>query len=480
MKELVENDIQAFLERLQRKNVKLWTELGKIKYRTSKDVLSVEDIEYIRKNKEKIIDYLKLEKQWNNEFKEIFPLTSIQKAYLIGSDQAYELGGINAHYYMELDCCEIDIACLEKAVNEVIAHTDAMRTIILLDGTQAVAEKVPTYKIERFNFKSEEERIKQRDKWSHCMFDYRKWPLYNIRLSYINDLLPRIHIDFDCIIMDAWSAKMMITKIFEVYEGKTLNWGVYSFKQYCLEQKKYQEKYPEKAALDYWRERILHLPPAPELPYKKRLSDIYGHRFSRISQKLSKEETKELYKLVKDNRVTPAALICTVYMKILAQYSKNREFSLNITLFNRLPLSREIQNVIGDFTNVGVVAYKKQDDFWEEVRLIQKQLWNLVRYHSFDGTRILKMLDPVNKGKAILPVVFTGVLQGDKNEKNFLPKGICEGYAISQTPQVALDYQATDFNGELLINWDYVVDAFDAEVIYKMFSENIRSLHSLI
>ena len=47
MKELIENDIQAFIERLQRKNVKLWTELGKIKYRTSKDVLSVEDIEYI-------------------------------------------------------------------------------------------------------------------------------------------------------------------------------------------------------------------------------------------------------------------------------------------------------------------------------------------------------------------------------------------------------------------------------------------------
>lgn len=86
----------------------------------------------------------------------------------------------------------------------------------------------------------------------------------------------------------------------------------------------------------------------------------------------------------------------------------------------------------------------------------------------------------MNRGKAILPVVFTGVLQGDRKTKGFLPNGISEGYAISQTPQVVLDYQATDFNGELLVNWDYVIDAFDVEMIHSMFSENIKGLRLLI
>lgn len=129
-----------------------------------------------------------------------------------------------------------------------------------------------------------------------------------------------------------------------------------------------------------------------------------------------------------------------------------------MTLFNRLPLSEEIYNLIGDFTNIGAIAYRQQKDFWQEVNFVQKQLWELVRYHSFDGTQILKMIDPMNRGKAILPVVFTGVLQGDRKTKGFLPNGVSEGYAISQTPQVVLDYQATDFNGELLVNWDYVID----------------------
>lgn len=197
-------------------------------------------------------------------------------------------------------------------------------------------------------------------------------------------------------------------------------------------------------------------------------------------EKVEGLERGVLYKLVKDNRVTPAALICTMYMKTLMQYSKNKEFSLNLTLFNRLPLSEEIYNLIGDFTNIGAIAYRQQKDFWQEVNFVQKQLWELVRYHSFDGTQILKMIDPMNRGKAILPVVFTGVLQGDRKTKGFLPNGISEGYAISQTPQVVLDYQATDFNGELLVNWDYVIDAFDVEMIHSMFSENIKGLRLLI
>lgn len=46
---------------------------------------------------------------------------------------------------------------------------------------------------------------------------------------------------------------MMIAKIFEVYEGKIVKWGTYSFKQYCLEQKEYRETHPENAAYSYWR-----------------------------------------------------------------------------------------------------------------------------------------------------------------------------------------------------------------------------------
>lgn len=148
MRAITDDMIHMLLERLSKRNITIWTEAGKIKYKAPAGALTSEELQCIKENKEKIIKYLENHAIWSKGVKETFPLTSIQKAYLIGSDQAYELGGINAHYYMELNCCDIDVVRFERAVNEVIARTDAMRTIVLSNGMQAVLEKVPTYKIE--------------------------------------------------------------------------------------------------------------------------------------------------------------------------------------------------------------------------------------------------------------------------------------------------------------------------------------------
>ena len=38
---------------------------------------------------------------------------------------------------------------------------------------------------------------------------------------------------------------------------------------------------------------------------------------------------------------------------------------------------------------------------------------------------------------------------------------------LSQTPQVYLDHQAGEMGGELVINWDYVSEIFDQDMINR-------------
>lgn len=473
--------IGDFLESLQSKKVIFWLEDEKIKYKAPSGTITKADLNVIKENKELVFQYLKQCMPSTEEAEQAFPLTSIQNAYLLGSDDAYELGGINAHYYMELECKEIQHEQLNEAFNEVIRHTEALRTVVLAGGLQTVLYNVPEYQIEEFDFEKEEERISMRQKWSHCKFDYRRWPLFHMRLSKIKGQKSRIHFDFDCIIMDAWSAKMMVTKIFEVYHKKEVKWPKYTFRQYCFDEIEYKKSNPDTKALEYWKKVAPKLPNGPALPYKKELACIQNHRFERLTEKLTKEETAKLYQIFKEKRVTPAAVICTIYMKTLAQHSEHSEFALNLTLFNRMTLHEDIQDVLGDFTNIGVAKFKGGNaDIWENVKFVQKQFWNLVRFHAFDGTQILKIAAPVNYGKAVFPVVFTGVLQGDRKRKRFIPEDVEEGYAVSQTPQVVLDYQATDFNGELLMNWDYVTEAFEQELIQEMFQENVMRVRKLL
>lgn len=48
--------------------------------------------------------------------------------------------------------------------------------------------------------------------------------------------------------------------------------------------------------------------------------------------------------------ITPTTLLLTGFAQVLARFSSSPHFSLNLTLFNRLPLHADINHLIGDFT----------------------------------------------------------------------------------------------------------------------------------
>lgn len=143
---MIRFDINEFIKNLESKKILLWIENRNIKYKGPKGSITKKDIHTIKQNKEDIIEYLKSREHVSKQVRRKFPLTSIQKAYLLGSNEAYELGGINTHYYMEIECPEIDLKRLNYAFNEVIKNVDAMRIIILPEGVQSVLDVVPDRK----------------------------------------------------------------------------------------------------------------------------------------------------------------------------------------------------------------------------------------------------------------------------------------------------------------------------------------------
>src|SRR5260370_14327102 len=82
---------------------------------------------------------------------------------------------------------------------------------------------------------------------------------------------------------------------------------------------------------------------------------------------------------------------------------------------------------------------------------------------------------------AIMPVVFTSLLNlGEQNDgatwSSRLGRRV---YAITQTPQVYLDYMVSEENGSLQINWDAVEELFPAGVLDDMFAAYQQLLQDL-
>ena len=469
------NLIESFAQR----GVTLWLEESKLKFRATSGALSAEDKECLKANKAEIIAYL--EKQAEEE-KNSFPLSPIQKSYLVGRDPVYDLGGINTHYYLEVELDEtLDVERLQNAWNEVIAHDDALRLVISAKGTQYVLEKAPTYSIQVVDLNTVEERLEKRKEWSHHIYPLNEWPFFTMRVSRVPNTKDVLHFDFDCMIMDAWSAKIALSQMFKFYRNETVQWVDYTFKDYCNDLIAFEKQQDYSQAEAFWKSKANELVCEPDLLYAKSLSEIHNHRFSRISGELTVDEFALFQQKCREYRTTPAAVISTAYIKSLLGFSKCDSLTINSTLFNRLPLHKDINSVVGDFTNIAFITLsKKCKNFLECVQSVQKDMWQLVRFHTYDGTKILKFKEGLSPMRAQMPIVITCVLENGQKSNSDLPQGLKQIYALSKTPQVVLDYQVTNFDGRLSINWDYAEPAFAQETLKQMLDANVNLLKRLL
>ncbi len=475
---------EQIINRCSEQNIRLWAEGGKLKYKAEQGAMTRELMTELKLHKDGLVEFLS--KQESGEVAgRVFKLTPIQLAYIVGRESVYELGNVNAHYYIEFKVKDINREGIEKAVNKVIANQEGLRTLIYDSGTQEVMKDVPYYNVKELKIEDEAERSRLREEWSHRSYKPGTWPMFELFLTRDSSEDPSLHISLDCLILDGWSVRMFMSQVFAEYFGESPDYPGYSFREYLHQEKSWiASKSYHKEAVDYWEEHIKTIPPAPAFDYKKPLDQIDEPRYARMEFAIPKRDLEVLNSKSKSLRVTLSAVVCTAYMKLLAEKGLNPDVSLNLTLFNRLPLHEKVAEVLGDFTNITLLSYysDEQKSFAQQVASVQEELWRHIEYRSYDGVSLLRKMVGSDSRKAVMPFVFTSMMAGEVSEgkENIYLDRIEETFAISQTPQVVLDHQLRTRNEELYFNWDYVTEAFDKEELSEMFEEYRRVIDSLV
>ena len=116
-----------------------------------------------------------------------------------------------------------------------------MRVIIQPDGMQRILENTPQYHIDVTDIRqlevTEKEKAldEKRAEMSHQVIQTDEWPLFDVRITKIEDQKHRIHISFDNIIFDGWSMFHLLDEWAEVYRnGKAEMSITLSFRDYVL------------------------------------------------------------------------------------------------------------------------------------------------------------------------------------------------------------------------------------------------------
>ncbi|MGF7029218.1 amino acid adenylation domain-containing protein [Paenibacillus mucilaginosus] len=424
---------------------------------------------------------------------EPFPLTEIQMAYLMGRDEAFEMGGVATHGYVELETL-LDIQRFNRALQKVIDRHPMMRAIILPDGTQRLLEHVPPYLIEvedagGLNAAELESRIAvERARMSHAVFETDRWPLFEFKALKLGEGRYYLFIGFDLLIADGASMQIIRRELSDYYREPELELPPlgYTFRDYLLAYKAFKQTETYERDRGYWLDQLEAFPSAPQLPMKQDPLFVGRPRFERVSRTFSRDAWEVLKRLSQQHGVTPSALLCTAYAEVLAYWSGQTHLAVNLTVFNRYPFHDDVQRMVGDFTSVMLLDIRMDgaSDFWTQARRVQKTLMEALEHRHYEGVEFIRELSRHRRlaaQRAVMPYIFTSMLF-DEDLMQLAENGIDWSQmklSVSQTSQVYLDHQAAIVNGELSVSWDYVEELFEPGMIEAMFRQYTELLQAL-
>ncbi|MEV6520995.1 amino acid adenylation domain-containing protein [Longispora sp. NPDC051575] len=421
-----------------------------------------------------------------------FPLTEIQYAYWVGRGPNFVLGNVAPHAYFELDGKRLDPDLLTDAWRRLVQRHDMLRAVVGDDGRQRVLADVPPYEIACVDLRDAEPSEVDdalagiRAELSHHVYPATTWPLFGLRLTRLPDH-DRLHISLDLLMVDLASVAVLFHEwaLLCQHPETVLPPIDTSFREYveALEEAHTGPRYLK--ALEYWQGRADTLAPPPDLPLARSPASVRKPVFTHREYRLRPDLWQVFADRARDRGLTPTAVLATAFGEVLATWSGTERFTLNLTLFNRLPLvltddgnghrmaHPHLRSVVGDFTSICLLELDTGGGvgFADKVGRTQRQLQQDLRHRYASALHTLRerRRRGLQTGFETVPVVFTsglGTVADLSGPREYFGD---IGYRVSQTPQVWLDHQVVDVTGTLELSWDAIEELFPAGMLDDMF-----------
>ncbi len=411
-----------------------------------------------------------------------FPLAPMQHAMWVGREGDQQLGGVAGHLYVEFDGDGVDPQRLARAATALAARHGMLRVEFLPDGTQRICPAADPYPVAVQDLSdlsdgevSERLAATRRTK-SHQQLDVH---VFELTLSLLPHGKTRLHVDLDMQAADAMSYRTLMSDLAALYDGQQLRALGYTYRDYR------QASAPSRAAESHrkwWAERIPELPDPPRLPLVPPAEQADPHHTTRRRHWLDPNTGDALFAAARRRGVTPAMALAASFSDVLAGWSAEQRFLLNVPLFGREQRHPDVDRLVGDFTSsllldVDLGAAKTPS---ARAHALQDTFRAAAAHADYPGLAVLRDLGRHRGAQVLAPVVFTSAL----GLGELFAEAVTEAFGKpvwinSQGPQVLLDAQVTEFDGGILVNWDVREDAFRPGVIDAMFDRHINEIRRL-
>jgi amino acid adenylation domain-containing protein len=425
---------------------------------------------------------------------ETFPLATMQHAYWIGRQDGQPLGGVAAHFYVELDGHEVDPVRLDTAVRALVLRHGMLRAVFDEEGRQRYGAPGTSLTVHDLrdhtadDAEAELERLRERH--THARPDITSGDVFRASLCLLPDGLTRLQIDLDMMAGDALSLRVLLSDLRRFYDcpDDPPSELALDYRRYLAEHDVRRKAERERHAA-WWRERLPDLPRAPRLPTTVdprtpvSADDTALTHSRRLHHWLDPADKAALIGAARRHGITPAAALATAFAEVVAAWSDSRRFLLNLPLFDREMFTPDVAGLVGDFSGSVLLDADMSAPlpFSRQARGLQERLQEGISHGAYGGVEVLRDLARVEGAPVLAPVVYTSAIGlGEIFEQDVQKSFGRPSWIISQGPQVYLDAQVTELDGGLLLNWDVRDGVFEAGVPDAAFAAYRRLILRLI
>lgn len=416
---------------------------------------------------------------------EPFPLTEVQQAYLTGRESGLPLA-CGTTYALEFDGETVDLNRIAAAWTRLVDRHEMLRAVLTSDGRQRIRTESPLVTVTCEELPGADAAAASqhlRAWWDQWAAERGDGPPFDLHAISYGLGRCRFGIAIDYLLLDGFSVKLLLGELMTLMRDPVIvlpPLGL-SFRDYVLQVSPAAGEVARAQA--YWRARFDDLPPSPALPLAADPTTLAPVRFHRHETRLSAERWQDVRARAREHGLTPSGLLLTVYAATLAHWSGGEALTLNLTLFDRRDVHPDIHRVLGDFTTLAPVAVhpRSGDSLLTLARRVRDELAEVLEHRAVSSIWVQRERGRRLGRAAALPVVFTSTLGLADEVLRDPPTGFpaLAAGGFSETPQVWLDHQVYELDGDLRLTWDVVEGLFPPGLIDELVAAQHRWLEEL-
>ena len=383
----------------------------------------------------------------------------------------------------------LDVAALERSLNEVERRHEVLRTVFAWDADQQPVQVVQLSRERSLPVRHVDGvAVRQATiEEARRPFILQEGPLWRAELLRLEDQTHILLLTMHHIISDGWSMGIFIREVATLYEAfstgveSPLNELSIQYADFAHWQRNWLQGEVLDQQMKYWREQLSGELPVIELPTDHRRPQHQSFRGERQSFQLNAALTERLKQLSLEHDATLFMTLLAGFQTLLHRYNGQNDIVVGTPIANRN--RAEIEDLIGFFVNTLVLRTRLDDDqkFTDLLAQVKETTLGAYAHQDVPFEKLVEELQPErdNSRHPLFQVVF--VLQ---NAPVALPQ-------LSGLKVTNLNVEPETAKFDIVVNLHetesglagviaYNTDLFDAETITRLMNHYESLLEDVV